>query len=147
MKIYITHTNDELPGFTTFSPLRGINVRELDSELVADSELDEAICDCLDYIPLLQIPLSLQNFVKKLRKGGSLTISGIDCYLLSMEASKRNLNLQQLNAIVYGGPHASNMRMSMISVTDACGFLEQLGLKIMKKSLSGVSYTIEGVKS
>ena len=146
MKIYITNSNDELPNYTTFSPLRGINTRIISDEDCADSEAESIIVESIDFIPLNSVVHSIQNYVKKLKKGGSITIAGTDAYLLSGEMVKRNLSAVEYNSKIFGGPSAYQLKMSIISVTDVVGILESLNVRVMKKQINSVNYIVEGIK-
>ena len=146
MKLLITNSNNTIPDFLTISPLNGNNIREIDSEICADSEADEIICECVDYIPITLIVNSIQCYIKKLKKHGRITISGTDCYLLSNSISKRNLSAVEYNQRIFGGPAAHQLKMSIISVTDVIGILESLNVRVMKKQINSVNYIVEGMK-
>lgn len=146
MKLYITNSDGEIPDFLTVSPLRGNCVRNIDNDIAANSECDEIVVDCIDYIPVTYLYSSIQNYVQKLAKRGKITIKGQDVYLLALNITKRNLDIGQINYLIYGGPTADKLKMSIVSVQELTAILESLKIKITKKQIDGINYIIEGVK-
>ena len=149
MKIYITNDETTTEGYTTFSPLNGDNIRELDSERVADSECSDILCpNIIDYIPFQIILPVVQNYIKKLRRGGNITIGGTDLYLASLLVTKRDIPLDKINELIFGGYQAYQAKSGLVGVNDMLALLEGLGLKIVSKSLiDGYKYLIVGRKN
>ena len=89
---------------------------------------------CLDFIE--QRNDFTEELVKKLRYGGKIIVGGSDAYEISRATMTRNINLEEMNSILYGG------RYSISSVFDMIGRLEQLGLKTIHKRVNNFKYTI-----
>lgn len=147
MKIYLTIGQDELEGYTTLSPLRGYNIREIDSEIVALAEAQEILAtDIVDFIPVKVLPNVLSNYVSKLRKGGKILIGGTDIQMLSVLAARREIDVHTLNETIYGVDSAVYAKSGMVSINDVSALLEQLGLRLTSKKLNGIKYLVEAVR-
>ncbi len=147
MKIYITNDNTELEGYIPFSPLRGNNIRVLDDDLVGDSECTEIFAPTiLDYIPISCLVETLRNYVKKMRKGGKIMLGGVNLHLVCLMVARREINPIQANQIIFGNNIAHECKSGLSSPNDIAGILQELGLKIMSTSITGINYLVEGIR-
>jgi len=89
---------------------------------------------CLDFIE--QRDTFVQELVKKIRYGGKIIITGSDLYEVSRAAMNRNLTLEQITSLLYGG------RYSISSIFDMVDMVRELGLKVINKRVDDFKYTI-----
>lgn len=147
MKLYLTNDKSELDGFMTISPLLGFNTRELDNDLVADSEVEEFFApNIIDFIPVEMLLETIKKYLKKIRKGGKITLGGVDLYLASLLVARREINPIEANLLFFGRMTAHESKSGLSGCNDIAGILTELGIKVTKKTLSGVNYLVEGVR-
>lgn len=144
MKIYITNGEDTQKNYETVSPLLGHNIRLLNNELVANSECDEILApDIIDYIPTSSLTETLRNYVSKMRKGSVISIGGTDLFMLCTIIVRRECSVLEANQEIFGGSYSHLCKNSLIGINDCSGLLEELGLKILSKTLDGVKYLVK----
>ena len=78
----------------------------------------------------------VQELVKKIRYGGSITISGSDIYEISRAVMGKNLGLEEAGSLLYDG------RYSISNVFDMSARIQSLGLKLVHKRVNNFKYTI-----
>ncbi len=142
MKIKIINQSNKENGVEIISPLLGHNIFNLDN--VADSECDELECWLTNKIPADRLYSTIQNYVSKLRHDATIRFIGIDLMQTCLAVVNRQLNIAEANQVIYGGPEAFNMNVSMVCANDIAAILQQLGIVITKKSLTGGIFTVEG---
>lgn len=148
MKLYITNSPDELHGYLVYSPIRGNDIRKLDDDLVGDSECTEILApNIIDFIPLNSLYLTIQNYIKKLRKKGEIILGGTDVYMLARDIAAKTRHPTEVNQYIFGGPNSWEFKSCLVGVTDLVGLLEGFGLKITHKSLDGLNYLVKAVKN
>ncbi len=124
-----------LPGI--FEPkandLEQVDLSEIGS--LDDGAYQEIFVDsCLDFVE--ERNKFVQELVKKIRYGGSITISGSDIYEISRAVMGKNLGLEEAGSLLYDG------RYSISNVFDMSARIQSLGLKLVHKRVNNFKYTI-----
>lgn len=111
-------------------------------DFIEDSSCDEIYVDDLCHI------INYENFeyyvtklVSKLHKGGVIKVSGRDIIELSKCVMRQDFNFLEANRLVYG--EADNPVLCQLTLHDVAKLLQNVGLKIQKKNLSGYHFTVE----
>lgn len=145
MKLIISNfvPNDIKENETVLSPLLGHNILGDISEYAGDSEFEEIVVENTNYIPLSILADVLTQYVRKLRKGGMITIHGRDLYTIALKILKREYSLGDANAALYGGPSVNGLLSSLVSINDVESHMKSLGLKIKTKRLDDIIFTLE----
>lgn len=144
MKLIITNGQwpDKKEQEMVISPLLSHHMFNID-EYVADSEMELIEIYNTNSIPLSMLSTVLSNYVRKLRKGGKITIHGRDLYKTVLAITNRNLDLGQANAALYGGPEVHNLLSSLVGIEDIASFVQSTGLKILSKQFNDLDYILE----
>lgn len=142
MKIKIINQANKENGIEIISPLLGHNIFNLDN--VADSECSEIECWLTNKIPADRLGQTIANYVSKLRHGATIRFIGIDLMQTCLAVVNRRLTIAEANSVIYGGPEVFNMNSSMVCANDIAAILQQFGINVTKKSLSGGIFTVEG---
>jgi len=103
---------------------------------VSDSECLEIRANgVLDKFKASQFENSFVSLLKKIRLGGKLVLSGLDCNILSRQLISGQLDEKSLGLIV----ESCN---SISSLKTVANILQRQGLKIQTQKLSGYTYHI-----
>lgn len=148
MKLQLAVTQHKLSGYTLVSPLNGDN--PLNLELYVDNgEAEEIVCDnILEYVPIENLGIYLQNLTAKLAHGGKLIITSTDLDLVVQAYIRREINTLDVNQILYGQKtHAWDFKISCVNMFELTEVLKSLGLKIMEKRYHKYNYVVVGVRS
>lgn len=133
MKINITIEPEDI-GYINISPLNGQNPFKLE---VDDNECTLIIVDVLDYIPHNQFVDTIRHYVTKLRKTGTIILSGTDIIEASKHIFNQRLDVVTANKILYGEQnHSWRFKKSCSSVSTIVNLVEGLGLKVIHKRLT-----------
>ena len=153
MRISITVGADQFKnGYLNIDPISGeldggvkADVRNLD-EIVMDSECVEIIAEeVLDYLELESAKAAIAHWIKKLRHGGKIIISGTDYYEVCKQAMQKTIDINQFNHLIHGGfVQPWDVKMSHMSINDLQNELNSHGIKILKRRVNGFSMVIEG---
>jgi hypothetical protein len=147
--------SDVLTGFLNIHPfareetehLKIADVKNL-NRWAEDAEITELIAnDVIDYFPMQDAPKIIAGWVRKLRIGGKIVISGIDLPLVAKSLSQRQIDTKTAVMLLHGSQEEPHLvRRFQVSLPEICNLLEQMGLKIMKKRHMGFAYVVEGVR-
>lgn len=151
MKINLTlNAPAILGGFATIDPYAPPSpdyhtgsIGNLD-EYADDAECEAILAtDVLDYFSPGDVDAILENWVRKLRHGGTLTVGGIDMKEVARQLSTNEISMNTANRFLYGDQTQPwQTRKATITLPLMCDVLRSCGLKIVRQSLSNCFYTI-----
>lgn len=103
---------------------------------ISDSECTEVRANgILDKFKASQFEASLVSLLKKVRLGGRVTLSGLDCNILSRQLISGKLDEVSFSSIV-------EQCNSISSLKTVSKIIQTQGLKIQTQKLSGYTYQI-----
>lgn len=157
MKINLLYgVGDYLNGYLNIHPfsveetdsLKIGDVKNLD-KWVQDAEAKEILAtDVIDYLPLNEVNPTITNWVKKLRHKGTLVIGGVDLFEISKGVYQYELDIPTANKLLHGlqqEPHLfRRANFTIFGITDYLANTH--GLVIMKKRITGYTYTVEAIR-
>lgn len=107
---------------------------------ISDSECVEIRANgVIDKFKASQFETSLVSLLKKVRLGGKVSLSGLDCNVLSRQVISGQLDERSFSAIVENSNSISSLRT-------VAQILQSQGLKIQTQNLSGYTYQIVAVR-
>lgn len=110
------------------------------STLVCDAEANEIILNnVIQTCPYPKVQEVLAHWVKKLRLGGQIIISGLDAYSITREHFNGMIGVADFNRLMYGYNNSS-----ILCCEDVVDLLESFGLAITAKTIDGVTYIVKG---
>lgn len=113
------------------------NLSRLD---IADGSVDEIRCvNVLRYNQLTALQGLLEHWKDKLSPGGVLVIQEIDARLLGNMLAHDQLNLEQINTLLYRGREPIISIYTLPAVEDLA---RQMGLIVLEKSVVGQSFIL-----
>ena len=120
------------------------DIRNLD-RVVADAEATEIIAaDVIDYLGLDDINPTIDHWIKKLRHQGTLIIGGCDSYDAAKALVQYEIDLETFNMLIHGTQDAPHLfKKTCLTLPGLVDYLEQHGLKIIKKRRNGLNYVVE----
>ncbi len=138
MKIDIVgNASDAISGY---SPVVINEDGALDMFNISDSECTEIRANgIVNKFKASQLEQSLTSVLKKIRLGGKITISGLDCNILSRSLVSGDIDESSFSAIVEN----SNSISSLKTVSK---IIQTQGLKIQTQRISGYSYELVAVR-
>lgn len=144
-------------GFLNLSPMveeendivKMCDIRNLD-QYVCDAEVMELVAHgVIDYIPLPEVTNVIDHWIKKLRIGGKITVSGVDAYSVAKSFTEYRIDIDTFNQLLLGQQgypheHKSNV-LTMASLTK---YLEQVhGLQIINKRYDNYMYIVNAERT
>jgi len=130
---------DEGGDYVLVSPQENLN------DVCEDSECTELIADdILGYFPGSQVNTILHHWLKKIRMGGSIVITGIDLSEVMRNIQGRSISLTEANILLYGNqekPH--EFRASSVTGLELTKIIKQMGFKIIKNSIENFKYIVK----
>ena len=124
----LPNPQEQLDTYTYVLPQHVVNV---ESNICTEIEL----ANTLDYsVNRLEL---LKTVVQKLRLNGVLSLSGIDIVLLSQNAITGQITIDEINNILYNG------KQSIDNLQRLLMFVQNLGLEVLDKRISGITYFIK----
>lgn len=111
-------------------------------KLVQDAEATEIIADdIIEYIPAEQAITVISYWMRKLRHGGKLILTGIDAYLVAKAFAEHMINVDEFNGLIHGNPTNKCINLTTFGLVH---FLtENFKAKILTKRIDGYSFVIE----
>lgn len=145
-----------LSGYLNISPLieqdtdteMNVDCRNLDA-VACDAEVSELIVhNVLGYIPPDQVSVVLDNWVRKLRKGGKIIIVDLDAYQVSKAFVQFNIDIDKFNGLLYGNQNLLGFsRATCLTLTGLSNHLSNVyKLKIIKKRIEDLGFVLEAVR-
>jgi hypothetical protein len=138
---------ERIGGYVNIDPYGEADIRggvgNLDA-YVDDSECEALLArDVLDYFRPSDVGDVLDNWVRKLRRGGQITIGGVDIQEVARKLATREIDLHTANRFLYGDQSAPwQGRKATISLDHLGEVLISRGLKVTRRSLNGCFYEI-----
>ena len=127
---------DPLEPSKTFGGLENLDLH------VDDGEAEEIIAyDIIDYLQARDLERTVEGWVRKLKFNGKITIGGLDIYEVSKGVINGNLNLAQINGLLYED-YRHKQRKSVSTIQNVVSLLQKFGLKILHKRLNGYDYVV-----
>ena len=153
MKVNIICGGHALTGYINIDPLAknepnkvAADFGNLDS-LIHDSEATEILAtEVLHYIPFHNLPTVLENWVKKLRINGKISVGGYDVTDACKSYVNKACTLEDLNNLLYGDRSDPLAISSAISMPYLKEIIERLGLKVLKQRKNGYRIIVEAIR-
>lgn len=152
MKINICYTElNYLDGYLNISPFatpqsnfKCLDIRNLD-EIVCDDEATEIIAlDVLNYLSFNDAMQSVEKWIKKLGKGGKLTLTFNDYWEVARKMTVGIIEYKEVNDILYGKQDKPyDIKRSAIPLHWFKGFILSRNTKLNKCRLEGYVVTLE----
>ena len=119
------------------------DVTNLD-EMFDDGELSEIVANgVLEYFPAQMADDILGNWLKKLKRGGVVTVTALDIREVSRGCLSGELSSDDVNLMLYGSDKPIRSAFDLSQVSDA---LEFLGLKILRERIVGYRCVVTAEK-
>lgn len=123
-----------------------LQLTNLDS-VCDDSEVDEIVANGVSEYLGVELLGALNNWVKKLRRGGRLIVSGVDFYCLAKSYSSFYINEELAQNLLYSNPATPWQTKKNIMTSEIMQqLLTERGLKINKCRVSNMEFLVEAVK-
>ena len=153
MKVNIICGGHAITGYVNIDPLAknepdkiAADFGNLDN-LIHDSEATERLAtEVVHYIPFTSVPKVLENWAKKLRINGKISVGGYDVTEACKSYANKTCSLEDLNILLYGDSSTPIANSSAISMPFIKDILENLGLKILKQIKNGHHILVEAVR-
>lgn len=149
MKINLGINIVPIEGFTNLDPCGGANKTPVDPSNL-DFVCEPAACtffladDILDYIHGSKLIETIKNWTSKLRHGATIVVGGTDVGMLSKLIYSGKISVVDANKILFGqGDNPWAIKQGCYSCYDISSILEEEGLNVTKKRLSGMRYIVE----
>lgn len=140
----VIFTNDiEQPVWDGYVRLKPQDLPKL-SDMFYESQLVNIYApSILNQIPQDKISEIIPNMINKLAKNGHITIGGVEAYLLSKQVTKRNINLIELNKLLF-----STSFTSLVDIREIVDMIKKLNINILHINIdeSECRFTIQGIK-
>ena len=156
MKIFITNNPERAPkthlvlspkieennDMECHIPLHDQNL----DEYADDGELEELVSDgTVEYIPIHKVMEVLMGWVKKIKHGGTIIVSGVDAYLTAKAFVDGYISIEQFNVYVHGTPNEDNKTVNLTTI-GIVNLMVSLGLTIKHKRLDINKFVVEGTR-
>lgn len=114
-------------------------------EYVDDAECDELIAlDVLDFLPSPELDNVLDNWIRKIRHGGTIVIGGVDIREVANGLIRQELTLEQANKLLYGTQTAPfDYRKASLTLQKLVEIFQARGFKILQKRVSDFFYHVK----
>lgn len=113
--------------------------RNLNSAGIQNDSVEEILAiDIIQYIPLHELELTVNNWLEKLKTGGTVYLESTDSNMLGMMIAYSQVSLEVFNKILY-----NNQGESIKSLHNLCDlehFLRSKGFKTVTKGYKGHSF-------
>lgn len=139
-------------GFLNINPMamedtddvKMCDVKNLDP-FICDAEVTEMVAiGVVDYMPLPEITTILDHWIKKLRIGGKITLSGVDAYSVAKSFTEYRINIDTFNQLMLGTQTTPNEhKANVLTMASLVTYLEGYhGLKILQKRYDEYYYVV-----
>jgi hypothetical protein len=125
----------------------GGDITNLD-HTIDDGELEEIVADSvLEYFPPNIIGAIVDNWVKKLQKGGKLTVISPDIYEIARGIMRHEISEDKANELLFGMQEKDwQLKKNAFSTAKIEQLLAAFGMKITSKRFSGHKVMITAEK-
>lgn len=162
MKLNLLMASDDiLAGYTNIDPYPQIqnnqqtfsaektmgNIDNLDY-ICEDAQAQEILAtDVLDYINISNKIQTIDNWVKKLAHGASLSVGGMDLAEIVRNIRINSITFDEAQLLLYGHPaFPFGARRGVLTLEKAQELLSQRGLRIVKSQIDSFRYLVTGVR-
>jgi hypothetical protein len=90
----------------------------------------------LDFISFPDLNGFISSLASKTRKGGLMTLGGVDTYSLSRAITNDSISIEEINKLLYS-------RKSLTDINTTKEFIISLGFEIVSAHLNGINYEIK----
>lgn len=139
-------------GFVNVDPLASpdeadkvrADVCNLDA-VAEDAEVDELVAtDVIDYLPARQLDDIVDNWIRKIRHGGTIVVGGVDVREVARGVVNQELDLESANRLLYGFQDAPwEYRKAALTVQKLIDVFASRGFKILHKRLENYYYQVK----
>lgn len=152
INLLIDNPKDVRSGYVNIDPLAPANdpagrvngvLHDL-SHTVDDGEAVEIIAnEILEYHPGGVLDDVINNWLKKLAHGGTITLSTIDVREVARNIWLGTIDLDEANTLLYGEQKTQwQFKKCALSLSDIVGAVEEKGFKILQKRVSALRATV-----
>lgn len=115
------------------------------NEIACNAEVVELIAlDIIDRIPLPQITQVLGHWLSKIRRGGTITIGGLNLPSVTKAFYRKEIDLVTMNQLFFGKQDTpTNNKKCALDITWIESVLKSEGFKIIQSRLENVYYYIK----
>lgn len=141
MKLNITTKRNQ-------EPVKGYQTVDFDADIdqiAEDSQCEEILAlNVIDYISVANLDATVQLWVKKLRHGGIIKISGTDLFLVAKAIDNKSMDISTANLHLYGSQETEDdFKLCCLEAGQIKLTLQSLGLKVVKIRYNDPNYLIE----
>lgn len=97
--------------------------------------------EVLSSIPIEKVDEAFRDFVRLVKKGGTIIVNGTDIYEVCKAMTSYNISVAEANHLLYGNENKNCYSTSFVAET-----LKGLGLKVVSKRISDYKYSVEAVR-
>lgn len=114
-------------------------------EFVDDAEAEDLIAlDVIDFLPSPELDNIIDNWTRKIRHGGTITIGGVDLREVAKAFLDQELTLQDTNQLLYGSQKAPcEYRKATLTLQKMIEVLQFKGFKIIQKRIVNYYYHVK----
>ena len=145
--------SEKLESYLNIDPRpssEGVVKCELDNldPIVDDSEVSELrALDAIDFFPPHKILSVITHWKKKIKKGGKLTVGGVDLLSIARALHQRQITITDAISDLYNSPdNTQDVKMCCSTLEDMVNIFQHLGLTVEDKTLRDNRYVLIGVK-
>jgi hypothetical protein len=112
---------------------------------VCDAECEELIAlDVIDFLPSNELDTVIDNWIRKLRHGGSITVGGVDMREVARGLVNQTLTMDRANILLYGAQRQPyEYRKSTLTMQKLLAVFQTRGLKVIQKRLVNYYYHVK----
>ena len=111
-----------------------------------EAEIIRAI-DAIGYFAHVDSAVVADNWIRKLKHGGTIIIGGIDIIEVARAIANRTIDIDQANILLYGNQkHSWDFYKAGFTALQLVEYLESKGLKITKKRIHDFHFIVEAVR-
>ena len=152
MKVFISVGEQAMSGYTNIDPSGGENkismdFRCLDSICEASQCMEICAPNITDYLHHSEIMPVINNWVSKLRHGGTIIIGGSDSYEICKGVVNGKIDTIEFNVRYYGNSNSFPfIKTGMYTRHDVESILVNMGLKIVHKRINDRCFVVEAIR-
>jgi hypothetical protein len=147
----LLNSNDIRSGWVNVDPF----ATEGDGKVYANfHNLDEVLCDAeatefqalniMNYIPIPNVQDTILHWISKIRRGGTLSLGGLDIDLMAKAIVRKDIDLVMTNALLFGSQdNPLSHKKNCLSIGWTVELLQSNGFKILEKRLESFHYFVK----
>lgn len=156
LNLILDNPNAVLSGYTNIDPFADENdkkrikndVSNLDN-IVDDSECEEIrAVEVIEYYQRPDMDRMLSHWIKKLKRGGILTVIDVDLYNACRLYAAQAIDTKIINELLHGMQEKNwDYRKVNISLEDVQKYLESKSMSILSSKIVGLKFVIKAEKN